>query len=313
MGFRAVIDGLGESPFLADVDSHDREPSRIFATLAGGLAVGLFAAAVSFVAVALPYALVTGPRGSIWESLGRLATRLDDPKFTTPGFELVREALTAPSEGVFLLAFVMLAAWIDQHRFGAYMAATPTPRWRLWAAGMVLSALALTPLIIADPQGLAASPFLNPSTRFGDRILYLFAALLLAPGAALEELFFRGWLIRQTAAFTRKPLVLLVGPALLFSAMHLDPSGDAFVMRVLMGAGFAYMTLRTGGIELSSGAHAMNNMLFVLLVGTDDAGDGIPALARYVIVALGYVAVTEAVMRAPRVRTWLGPQAPQPA
>lgn len=313
MGFRGVIDGLGAAPFLADVDSHDRELPRVTATLIGGLAVGLFAAALSFVAVALPYALVTGPRGSVWENLGRLAARLDDPTFVSPGFELVREALTAPSEGVFLLAFVMLASWIDQHRFSAYMTTTVMPRWRLWAAGMILSAAALTPLIIADPGGLAASPFLNPATHIGDRILYLFAALLLAPGAALEELFFRGWLIRQTAAFSRNPIVLLLGPALLFSALHLDPSGDAFVMRVLMGAGFGYMTLRTGGIELSSGAHAMNNMLFVLLVGSQETGGGVPALARYLVVALGYIVVTESVMRAPALRRWLGAHAPQAA
>ena len=33
-----------------------------------------------------------------------------------------------------------------------------------------------------------------------------------------------------------------------------------------MGAGFAYMTLRLGGIEFSTGVHAANNLLIVLFI-----------------------------------------------
>jgi hypothetical protein len=82
-----------------------------------------------------------------------------------------------------------------------------------------------------------------------------------------------------------------------------------------MGAGFAYMTLRSGGIELSTGAHAANNILFILLVkpfgmgGVASSGIWLGDLG----LLLGYVVVTEAIVRLPQIRVWADLELPETA
>jgi hypothetical protein len=124
---------------------------------------------------------------------------------------------------------------------------------------------------------------------------------------------FRGWLLRQLAAFNRSPGVLVFVTAVAFAAAHFDFSPDAFLTRTLMGAGFAYMTLRLGGIELATGAHAANNILFILFIeplnpAANDGAGGLPAgvLLGDVVLVAGYVAMAEAAARLPALRRWAG-------
>jgi membrane protease YdiL (CAAX protease family) len=114
------------------------------------------------------------------------------------------------------------------------------------------------------------------------------------------------------AAFTRRPGVLIVVTALAFAAAHFDFAPDAFLTRALMGAGFAYMTLRLGGIELSTGAHAANNILILLFIEPRtvkaSAGHAVAAgigLGDLVLVA-SYLLITEAVVRIAPLRQWAG-------
>jgi hypothetical protein len=98
-----------------------------------------------------------------------------------------------------------------------------------------------------------------------------------------------------------------------FSAAHLDFGADGFLTRLLMGAGFAYMTLRLGGIEFSTAAHAANNILIVLFVQpltlqSPAAASGLSmgSLLEDVAMAAGYIAITEAVVRLGPLRRWAG-------
>jgi membrane protease YdiL (CAAX protease family) len=187
-------------------------------------------------------------------------------------------------------------------------------RWRLMAVAMALAFAGMAPVVLLERMSFPAGdvpPFLGVSPDLGDRVIYALSTLLLIPAAAAEELFFRGWLLRQTAAFLRRPLALIAIPALLFSAAHFDFNPDAFLARALMGAGFAYMTLRLGGIEAACGVHAMHNMLIVLFLQplsleTTSEGDlTMVSLIEDFALLAGYVALTEAVARAPLLR-WLG-------
>jgi len=98
---------------------------------------------------------------------------------------------------------------------------------------------------------------------------------------------------------------------LLFSAMHLpDLDPTAFVARALMGVGFCYMTLRTGGIEFSTGAHAANNILLILFVQPPPLTVGDPqpfsptAVAFSLIAVAIYFVIAEIVVRWPALRRW---------
>ena len=82
-------------------------------------------------------------------------------------------------------------------------------------------------------------------------------------------------------------------------------------MRLAMGMGLAWMTLRLGGTEFAIGAHAANNILILLFVQPmalkPDPAHGFP-LETLVIAPLmlaGYVALAEFAARWSPLRRWV--------
>ena len=109
-------------------------------------------------------------------------------------------------------------------------------------------------------------------------------------------MFFRGWMLQQTSAFTRSIPVLLIVNGVLFSLVHGDPDPGAFVVRAAMGIGWCWIGLRLGGLEFATGAHLANNLAVTLFIQpltlklpTGEASD-----LRSVAVQLAIVGVTVA-------------------
>jgi membrane protease YdiL (CAAX protease family) len=317
MNATGVWTGLSESAFLAGVDERERDPRRLVTIIIGGAALGLVAALCVLLIIAVVYTLLTGqgPRGVA--GLAEVARVLGDARTIAPAASALRLAVTTGVDGAFPLVFVAFAALVLGRPPGVFVTVARRPRWRLLAMGMVLAAAAMSPLVIAE-RALAGPgatpPFLAVSPHLGDRISYGLSAFLLIPAAAAEELFFRGWLLRETGAFLRRPLMLVGVNALIFSALHFDFAPDAFLTLALMGGGFAYMTLRLGGVEFSAGAHAAYNMVIVLFVQpleVQPAADGevsLVSLAVALALAGGHVLITEAVARHPVLRSLAGLQ-----
>jgi membrane protease YdiL (CAAX protease family) len=310
--------GLADSAFLSGSAERERDPARILCAIAGGAVLGLAAAMAGLLLVMIPYTLLIGEGTRGLTGLGDALRTLTDPRVAGLGVTTARLAVAAASDGMFLLVFVTVAAVMAVRPLHDYVTVAPRVRWRLLALAMGLAFVGMSPLVLLERMITPVDPtppFLGVSPALGDRILYALSTLLLVPAAAAEELFFRGWLLRQTAAFLRRPLILVVGPALIFSTLHFDFNPDAFLARTLMGAGFAYMTLRLGGIEFSSGVHAMHNMMIVLFLQPltfEPAAEGdltLSALVWDLGLLAGYVAMTEAVARTPLLR-WLGGIAP---
>jgi membrane protease YdiL (CAAX protease family) len=306
--------GLTDSVFLSGSNDRERDPARLLATLVGGVFLGFIAAAAGLLLVLILDTLLIGEGAKGLEGLGDVAASLTDPQAIGLPVTIARLVVAVASDAVFLLVFVAFAALLAGRALHAYVTAAARVRWRLMALSMALAFVAIGPVVLMERMttpGGGAPPFLGVSPALGDRVLYALSSLLLIPAAAAEELFFRGWLLRQTAALLRRPLALIVLPALAFSAMHFDFNPDAFLARALMGAGFAYMTLRLGGIEFSCGVHAMHNMLIVLFLqplNFEPAAEGdltMVSLIEDLALVVGYVALTEAVARTPALR-WLG-------
>lgn len=317
---RGVADlwiGLGRSPFLADVDERRREPARILAAILGGALVGFTAAVAAEILLGALYTLASG-RGS--EGVAGLEHSLSlaqtgGPSGLPPALPGLLIAVGVNS--LFAVGFVAFAALLARRPMHAYLTAAPSLRWRLFGIGLLLSLLALAPLAAADRylEGGGAGPMPTIAPGWPPWLAYGAGALLLVPLAAAEELIFRGWLLRQAAAFTRRPVVLIGVTALLFSAAHLDFTVDGFLTRTLMGAGFAYMTLRTGGLELACAAHAANNVAIFLVFQPSapvaagaDPGLSVQALVFDAALAAGYVVVTESLARVGALRRWAGVQ-----
>ncbi len=100
-------------------------------------------------------------------------------------------------------------------------------------------------------------------------------AVLLPVQAWAEELFFRGWILRWAAALP--PLAQAVISGVVFALPHAgNPEASmhaaaALASWFLLGAGWAYASVRDGGIELALGAHLANNAFSLLIVGYDGA------------------------------------------
>ncbi|HEY1881165.1 MAG TPA: CPBP family intramembrane glutamic endopeptidase [Caulobacteraceae bacterium] len=311
MSVLSVWRGLGDSAFLADVGQRDREPARIAAVIIAGACVGLVASVACWILILVPYTVYIGYGREGMLGLGKAALRFEDTHFQGVGITLVRLVASTATDGAFPLAFVSLAAVMTSRPFQHYVTAAPRVRWRLLFLGLGLSFVVIAPLLIAAEIGApspGALPVTSLSPDLARRAVYVIGALLLLPSAAAEELMFRGWLMHQIAAFTKSPGALIFGTAIAFSAAHFDFTPDAFLARAVMGAGFAYMALRLGGLELAVGAHAANNILFILFVAPfslhERAAPG-PWFGDFGLVA-GYVLITEAVVRIGPLRRWAG-------
>lgn len=308
--------GLGRSPFLADLTRRDRDPLRVLATLAAGLGVGAVAAVAAMLLALVGDILLTGHGREGLAAIGEAALRLQTGSPWRLPNAVLQLVLAASVNGVFALSFVAVAALLAGHPLHNYVTAARHIRWRLVVLGLMMGGVLLAPLVAIDQvygDDAGPVPLLAVGRGGLDATIYALAALLLVPAAAAEEIVFRGWLLRLFGALTREPMTLILGTALIFSALHFDFAPDDFLMRAIMGAGFAYMTLRLGGIELATGAHAANNILLVLFVEPlslkADEGAGslsVAPLIEDVLLAVGYVAITEAVVRLSLLRRLAG-------
>ncbi len=167
-----------------------------------------------------------------------------------------------------LAAGVVLAARII---FGRPVATwvTAAPRFRkgllLLGAAVTLPAVAVLMAIDALAfDGQLQFPILEPAGL--DLKLGYFVAMLvgLLVAAAAEEVVFRGYVLQQTAAFTRNIWVIVAMNGVLFSLFHLEFDPSALAARALAGAAFAWAALRLAGLEFAIGAHLAANLMLAL-------------------------------------------------
>jgi membrane protease YdiL (CAAX protease family) len=140
--------------------------------------------------------------------------------------------------------------------------------------------------------GLALGEQLLPfSTDVPTYLLSVLIVLLLVPvQAATEEYLYRGVLLQSVGAWVRWAPVTIIVSAVLFGVSHAyDGWGILTVM--VMGVGFAVVTIRTGGLEAGIAMHTVNNVAAFVVTGTgmfgptgitEDTG-GLPGLLAQVV------------------------------
>ena len=303
-----VWSGLMRSAFLAGLGEQDRRPLRIAATLTGGLLLGSVAAFAAWCLIMAPFTFWVGQGGAGMEGLGRAALMIRDTARQGLDLQVTRLAVGVAGEVAFLLVFVAVAARLSERRLKDLATAAPKLRWRLLLLGMTLGGMVIAPMVAGQHllSGPAAPPLLAVDKALTGRAIYFAATLLLIPAALVEELFFRGWMLRQIGALADRTAPTLILAGILFAAAHLDFDPEAFLQRALMGGGLAYMTLRLGGVEFAAGVHATHNMLILLFIEPVlpvAASPGLSAFALLYDLALvaSYFIITEVVVRS----TWL--------
>lgn len=102
-----------------------------------------------------------------------------------------------------------------------------------------------------------------------------------------EEVIFRGYLQQQLGARSERPLVWMVGPSLLFGALHLGNAEGAAegllwaFWAFLLGLACADLTARTGTLGAAIGLHSANNLAIFGIYGMQDGPDSGFALFLY--------------------------------
>ena len=148
------------------------------------------------------------------------------------------------------------------------------------AAGLVAVVYAVSLTFSAA----TAPPLRNLSPDLWLRLLPAALVLILIQTGA-EEMIFRGYLLQQMAARFRWRLAWLVIPALVFGALHYDPTTAGSNALLVAGSatvfGFvaADLTARTGSLGAAWGLHFANNVAALLVVATQGT---ITGLALYV-------------------------------
>jgi membrane protease YdiL (CAAX protease family) len=266
-GWRAL--GLGGSPLLADLDQTDRSWWRLpLAIVCGGVAATL-ALAIVMIVLLIALMISAGPQ----KAQAMVLVLQDYIKGSaTPGYaaSLVILATLAITNGFAALVFTATASLITRRPFRLSFTTARRWRWGQLALGLGLNLCLLAPLMALDVLrgGTEAKfPLFTMSHSPLQIVLYVAVSVVtLVVAAGAEELIFRGWFLRHSAAVFRFTWLFVLLNGLLFSSAHGDFDPNAFIDRAFAGFGLCYIALRCGGIEFSTGAHAANNLLIVLFI-----------------------------------------------
>ncbi len=309
-----LMETVRRSRFLADLSPFDRDPWRTAIAIPAGMLAGAVAGLLGALSAILVFMLiVSGLDGaSAAMELFRVFSETDLTEPTGRDSLFILAALAGVNLGA-AIGFVAAAGAIHHRRIRDYVNDGQPLRWRLMVGGLVLVGLvmlAVTGAAVLTGQAIDP-PVLRVSPNLVGRSLYaVIAVALLVLASAAEELVFRGWLLKQSAAYVRNPIALMALNGLLFAAIHLDPNLDAFLVRAAMGAGLTWMALRLGGIELGIGAHAANNVVILLMLRPmttrPDAAHEfkVGLIASALVVLAGFIAIAELAVRWPALRRW---------
>jgi len=178
-------------------------------------------------------------------------------------------------------------------------------RWMLTALGV--SALVWI-VVLAVQVAVGAAAGEPPGTFTTDPTIYLISlaiVVVLVPfQAATEEYLYRGVLLQVIGSWVPWAIVGILISAVIFAVSHIyDIWG--LVQVGLMGAGFAYIAIRTGGLEAGIAFHTVNNIGSFALAGTgmfgptgmtQESSGGVGVIWQLVTVAI-WVGVIEVFAR----------------
>lgn len=254
------------SDFLDLVKPEERSLRRLAATLLLSAPLGVLAA---LVAGAICIIVAAGVMGRPFNELLALV-ETGEPgarSLLSYGFELSLAGLASIAPALVLL---LVASKVQRRRPLSFLTAAPRLRIGLFLGGLAAGAVLVGVAVMIERAWTlqpATPPILTPGADWGERVGYAaLAAGFLFLAALAEEIIFRGWFVQQVGAWTRNAAIMLAVNGLVFSFVHFDPDMGGFLVRCAMGAGWAWIAIRTAGIEFTTGAHLANNLLVSLFV-----------------------------------------------
>ena len=246
---------IAEYPFLQAITERDRRWGRI-------AAMALAAPIVFFVlSIVIAVTIALSTSGDIFAVTAEPA--------------LQRSAIYVLQLGAGLggLAFgIMLAAhYVFARPLKSWLTAAPEFRWNLMLWGAALTMIGVGVVMTVDVvilDGQFEYPIFDPAYGVSLKLAYVAAVVVgLFVAATAEEVVFRGYLLQQTAALTKRTWLVIAINAVVFALFHLEFDPTALAARALAGAAFAWAALRLGGLEFAIGAHVATNLMLALIQG----------------------------------------------
>jgi membrane protease YdiL (CAAX protease family) len=144
----------------------------------------------------------------------------------------------------------------------------PGVRWRWLLACVGVAGVVWSPFWVL---GTAAAAITREAAIGAGVVAFLLVVLLTTPlQAAGEEYIFRGLLLKGFGATGLPVAACCVLTGLLFATAHLQFDPPLFADRVLLGTAFAWLTVRTGGLEAGIAIHGVKNMAGLIPAGLLD-------------------------------------------
>jgi len=224
----------------------------------------------------------------IWTFLGGGATYLLLRSSSDHGWNTAPWGVYLIQHANFLILFGAIALFVAMAlRTGMvrYITDATRFRWPLFRFGLFVW---LGGLVIATTAGVLWNPrsfSVNPPGLLRDRIFLMTLAIVLTPLQCIaEELLFRTTLWRMLARRVKRPWIMSLASAIVFTIAHLantevqESPVAVLVLAYYALSGFLFMemTWRLGGTEAAFGAHIANNIFLVLVanyVGSSLPGD----------------------------------------
>lgn len=300
---------LQASPLVGNIQPLEKSPWRGPAGAGLGVVAGTVAAMLAAGIVFVCFAVVAATSGqdieqainSVMESTAATATF---------GVAITAVATIAFANAALGYTLVAMAALMVKQRLMTYITAAPRFRWNHLLIGMAVTPIVFAPLayvavqlglnIGADARG---PPILALTDGLGQQAIYLVACVsLLVLAASVEEVVFRGWLLRQITAWIGRPWIAALIASVLFAAVHVPQDITGWAALALMGLSFSYMALRLGGVEYAIGAHAAHNSMIILFLQPMSFDATYPNVGMgdflfTVVMCVGYVAFAEGLAR----------------
>jgi membrane protease YdiL (CAAX protease family) len=159
-------------------------------------------------------------------------------------------------------------------------------RWNKFFKGMGIWLVYMI-ITLFVPYIIAPSKFeFNPNlTLFNFVILFILVLITVPIQSSFEEVFFRGYLNQGLSLKIKKPLKVIIISSFIFGLGHIINGGfDLEAMFIntfsafLFGIICSLTTLLFDGVEFSSGAHIINNIIAFTLVGSANSSDNFGTL-----------------------------------
>lgn len=256
---------LQETPdFLAPVTERERSVGHVILVAVIGVVLAFLASLLAVMGVAIVAGVGGMPLDRMTDMMAGKGPDIRPLLDHTFDYAAAGLALI-----VMAIALVAFAARIYRRPIKSFITAAPRFRWSHFGLGLLVAAPIVVLAIVSELAlgGQSLEPPILRAAGLGEAAAYVaIAAIFLFLAAFAEEIFFRGWLLQQTSAFTRSVPILLLVNGIIFSLIHADPDPGAFIVRAAMGMGWCWVALRLGGLEFATGAHLANNLAISVLV-----------------------------------------------